>query len=77
MKFHKIPSSMSLPWLFGSLLATDGQTDRQTDGVINFLERYMITTPSGFDNDLYKNMAYVASLFKWQFHYYLNRDLHI
>ena len=27
----------------------DGQTNRQTDGVLNFLERYLITTPSGFD----------------------------
>ena len=26
-----------------------GQADRQTDGVLNFLERYMITTPSEFD----------------------------
>ena len=25
-------------------------TDRWTDAVLNFLERYFITTPSGFDN---------------------------
>ena len=40
-------------YCLGSLRAfwrqTDRQTDERTEGDLNFLERYSITTPSGFD----------------------------
>ena len=41
MDFNSIPNLAILPLQFGSLLASD----RRADGVLNFLERYLITTP--------------------------------
>ena len=42
LKFSVIASK------FKSLLTTDGRTD----SALNFLERYLITTPSGFNNKI-------------------------
>ena len=47
MDFHKMPSAALQHLYLARLFASDGRTDGQTDGVFNFLDRYMITTPSG------------------------------
>ena len=51
MNFHKIPSSALLN--ICSLGAYSPRTDRETDGMVNFLESYvLITIPSGFDEKI-------------------------
>ena len=55
MDFNVIPSTAILHFYFGSLFASDGQTNGQTDGRrANFLERYVFDNhpghPFGVDN---------------------------
>ena len=60
MEFHKILSSAPLhcSWEPIRLGRTDGQTDGRRDPI--FCSRYLITTPSGFDN--LKKLTFVKAI---------------